>query len=40
MFMVLIMTKVIESVQPVHLMNVDRAPGGRQLSDQANCLGL
>jgi len=25
-----VMTKVIARVHPVHLMNVDRAPGGRQ----------
>jgi len=30
-----IMTKVIARVHPVHLMNVDWAPGGRQPSDQA-----
>jgi len=30
------MTKVIARVHPVHLMNVDWAPGGRQPSDQAN----
>ena len=34
------MTKVIARVYPVHLMNVDWAPGGRQPSDQANRLGL
>jgi len=34
------MTKVIARVHPVHLMNVDWAPGGRQPSDQANQLGL
>ena len=34
------MTKVIARVHPVHLMNVDRAPGGRQPSDQASRLGL
>jgi len=33
------MTKVIARVHPVHLMNVDWAPGGRQPSDQANRLG-
>ena len=35
-----IMTKVIARVHPVHLMNADWAPGGRQPSDQANRLGL
>ena len=35
-----IMTKVIARVHPVHLMNVDSAPGGRQPSDQASRLGL
>jgi len=35
-----VMTKVIARVHPVHLMNVDWAPGGRQPSDQANQLGL
>ena len=35
-----IITKVIARVRPVHLMNVDWAPGGRQPSDQANRLGL
>jgi len=35
-----IMTKVIARVHPVHLMNVDLAPGGRQPSDQASRLGL
>jgi len=35
-----IVTKVIATVHPVHLMNVDWAPGGRQPSDQANWLGL
>jgi len=34
------MTKVIARVHPVHLMNVDGAPGGRQPSDQASRLGL
>ena len=34
------MTKVIARVHPVHLMNVDWAPGGRQPPDQANRLGL
>ena len=34
------MTKVIARVHPVHLMNVDWAPGGRQPSDQASQLGL
>ena len=32
--------KVIARVHPVHLMNVDWAPGGRQPSDQASRLGL
>ena len=36
----IIMTKVIVRVHPVHLMNADWAPGGRQHSDQANRLGL
>jgi len=35
-----IMTKVIARVQPVHLMNVDWAPGGRQPSDQVSRLTL
>ena len=35
-----IMTKVIARVHPVHLMNVDWVPGGRQPSDQASRLGL
>ena len=35
-----IMSKVIARVHPVHLMNVDWAPGGRQPSDQACRLGL
>ena len=35
-----IMTKVIARVHPVHLMNVDWAPGGRQFSDQASRLGM
>jgi len=35
-----IMTKVIARVHPVHLMNADWAPGGRQPPDQANRLGL
>jgi len=35
-----IKTKVIARVHPVHLMNVDWAPGGRQPSDQASWLGL
>ena len=35
-----IMTKVIAGVHPVHLMDVDWAPGGRQPSDQASRLGL
>ena len=34
------MTKVIARVHPVHLMNVDWAPGGRQPPDQASRLGL
>jgi len=34
------MTKVIARVHPVHLMNADWAPGGRQHSDQASRLGL
>ena len=34
------MTKVIARVHPVHLMNLDWAPGGRQPPDQANWLGL
>ena len=37
---VVIMTKVIARVHPVHLMNVDLAPGGHQPSDQASRLGL
>jgi len=35
-----IMTKVIARFHPVHLMNADWAPGGRQPSDQASRLGL
>jgi len=35
-----IMTKVIARVHPVHLMNVDWAPGGRQPLDQASRLGI
>ena len=35
-----IMTKVIAIVHPVHTMNADWAPGGRQPSDQASQLGL
>jgi len=35
-FGAIIMTKVIARVHPVHLMNVDRAPGARQPSDQAS----
>ena len=34
------MTKVIATVHPVHLMNADWAPAGRQPSDQASRLGL
>ena len=34
------MTKVIARVHPVHLMNADWAPGGRQPSDQAHRLRL
>ena len=30
----------IARVHPVHMMNADSAPGGRQPSDQANRLGL
>ena len=30
------MTMVTARVHPVHLMNADQAPGGRQPSDQAN----
>jgi len=41
MFMVLSSwPKVIARVHPVHLMNVDWAPGGRQPTDQASRLGL
>ena len=41
MFMVLSSRpKVIARVHPVHLMNVDWAPGGRQPSDQASRLWL
>ena len=36
----IIMTKVIARVHPVHLMNADWAPGGRQPSDQPKRLGL
>jgi len=36
----IIMIKVIARVHPVHLMNTDWTPGGRQPSDQANRLGL
>ena len=35
-----IITKVIVRVHPVHLMNVDWVPGGRQSSDQASQPGL
>jgi len=35
-----IVTEVIARVHPVHLMNADWAPGGRQPSDQASRLGL
>ena len=38
MFMVVIVTMVTARVHPVHLMNADWAPGGRQPSDQANRL--
>ena len=39
MFMIaIIMTEIITRVHPVHLMNVDWAPGGRQPSDQAQIL--
>jgi len=34
-----LMTMVTARVHPVHLMNADWAPGGRQPSDQANQLG-
>ena len=34
------MTKVIARVHPVHLMNVDWAPGGRQPPDQATVCGV
>ena len=41
MFMhVVIMTKNITRVLPVHLVSADSAPDGRQPSDQANRLGL
>jgi len=33
-----LMTMVTARVHPVHLMNADWAPGGRQPSDQANRL--
>ena len=36
----IVITKVIARVHPVHLMNVDWAPGGRQPSDPASRLGL
>ena len=36
----IIIAIVIARVHPVHLMNVDWAPGGRQPLDQANRLGL
>jgi len=36
----IIVTRVTARVHPVHLMNADWAPGGRQPSDQANGLGL
>jgi len=35
-----LVTMVTARVHPVHLMNADRAPGGRQPSHQANRLGL
>jgi len=34
------MTMVTVRVHPVHSMNADWAPGGRQPSDQANRLGM
>jgi len=34
----IIMTEIITRVHPVHLMNVDWAPGGRKHSDQAQIL--
>ena len=34
------MSKVIARVHPVHLMNVDWAPGGRQPPDQATVCGV
>ena len=36
----IVMTRVIARVHLVHLMNADRALGGRQPSDQASQLGL
>jgi len=36
----ILMTMVTARVHPVHLMNADWAPGGRQPSDQASRLGL
>ena len=36
----IVMTRVIARVHLVHLMNADRAPGGRQPSDEASQLGL
>jgi len=35
-----LMTTSTARVHPVHLMNADWAPGGRQPSDQCNWLGL
>jgi len=32
----IIVTEVIARVHPVHLINADQAPGGRQPSDQAS----
>jgi len=40
MFIVLSWWQAIVRVYPVHLVNADSAPGGRQPSDQANRLGL
>jgi len=38
--MVLSSWHAIARVHPVHLMNADSAPGGRQPTDQINQLGL
>jgi len=39
-FCIVTMAKAISRVHPVRLMSADLAPGGHQLSDQANRFGL